>query len=216
MLPYLQEWQFGVQQDLGHNWILDLDYEGNHGVHMPTVLPINQIAPGQGLANLQSLRLYPQFLTVSYLTNGAASAYAALYAILSHHEQCRCVRLIPGLTPSTMPMGSSRADAAPIQNVYNLHSQWGTAPINIPQRFSLSAVYALPVGSGGHYLNHTPVLSQAVGHWKVSTVAQFQTGYPYFISQTNQLGLFSGAQYATSVGNPNLPRGSRTVAEWFN
>ena len=85
-----------------------------------------------------------------------------------------------------------------------------------PALLSLSAVYALPVGSGSHYLNHTPVLSQAIGHWKVSTVAQFQKGYPYFISQTNQLGIFSGAQYATLVGDPNLPRKSRTVQQWFN
>ena len=50
----------------------------------------------------------------------------------------------------------------------------------------------------------------------MSTLAQFQMGYPYFISQTNGLGLFSGAQYITEVGNPNLPRSSRTVAQWFN
>src|ERR1700678_328514 len=87
---------------------------------------------------------------------------------------------------------------------------------NIPQRFSLSAVYAFPVGSGSHYLNRTPVLSQAIGHWKVSTLAELQMGYPYFISGTNGLGVFSGAQYVTEVGNPNLPRASRTVAEWFN
>src|ERR1700678_4392736 len=87
---------------------------------------------------------------------------------------------------------------------------------NIPQRFSLSAVYAFPVGSGSHYLNRTTILSQAIGHWKVSTLAQFQMGYPYFITGTNALGVFSGAQYVTEVANPNLPRGSRTVAKWFN
>ena len=218
VLPYLQEWQFGIQQDFGHNWILDIDYEGNHGVHLPTVLPINQIAPGQSLTNLQSLRPYPQFLTVSYLTNGAASAYAALYATLSHSWSGGVSVRAAYTWAHTLDDadGPARADAVGIQNVYNLHAQWGTAMTSIPQRFSLSAVYALPVGSGARYLDHTPILSQAIGHWKLSTVAQFQVGYPYFISQTNQLGLFSGAQYATKVGNPNLPRGSRTVAEWFN
>jgi hypothetical protein len=50
----------------------------------------------------------------------------------------------------------------------------------------------------------TPVLSQVIGHWKVSTVAQFQVGYPYFISQSNTLGTFSGGQYVTKVGDPNI------------
>jgi len=218
VLPYLQEWQFGVQQDFGHNWILDVDYEGNHGVHMPTVLPINQIVPGSGLASTQINRPYPQFQTVSYLTNGAASAYAALYATLSHRwSNGISVRAAYTWAHTLDDVdGPSRDDAAPIQNVYNLHAQWGTAMQNIPQRFSLSSVYAFPVGSGSHYLNHTPVLSQAIGYWKVSTLAQFQMGYPYFITGTNALGVFSGAQYVTEVANPKLPRGSRTVAEWFN
>jgi hypothetical protein len=111
----------------------------------------------------------------------------------------------------------SRADAVAVQNYYNLHAQWGTSMTNIPQRFSLSTVYALPVGSGGKLLTHTPVLSQAIGHWKISTLAQFQIGYPYNISSgADTLGLFEGQQYATEVGSPNIPRGQRTAAHWFN
>jgi hypothetical protein len=30
------------------------------------------------------------------------------------------------------------------------------------------------------------------------------------------LGTFSGGQYVTKVGDPNLPRSSRTIAKWFN
>jgi hypothetical protein len=221
-LPYLQEWQLGIQQDLGHNWIADIDYEGNHGVHLPINLPINQINASAGccfgVKNAQSLRPYPQFLTVTALTNGGASAYAALLATLSHRwSNGISVRGAYTWAHALDDVdGPARSDAAPIQNVYNLHAQWGTAMTNIPQRFSLSAVYALPVGSGGRLLSHTPVVSQVIGHWKVSTVAQFQKGLPAFITQTSQLGTFSGGQYVTQVGNPNIQRGSRTVRKWFN
>jgi hypothetical protein len=222
VLPYLQEWQLGIQQDLGHNWIAEIDYEGNHGVHQPIKLPINQIAPTPGcclgLKTAQSLRPYPQFLTITSLTNGGASAYAALLATLSHRwSNGISVRAAytwaHGLDDVDAP---SRADAVFVQNYYNLHAQWGTAMTNVPQRFSLSAVYALPVGSGGRFLPHTPVVSQVIGHWKISTVAQFQMGYPYNISQGDGLNIFSGGQYATKVGNPNIARGSRTVPKWFN
>ena len=225
VLPYLQEWQFGVQQDLGHNWVGEIDYEGNHGVHQPVELPINQIAPTGnccfGVSDPQALRPYPQFLTVTHLTNDGASAYAALLASLSHRwSKGVSVRAsytwAHGLDDVDAP---SRADAVAVQNYYNLHAQWGTSMINIPQRFSLSTDYALPVGSGGKLLNHTPVLSQAIGHWKVTTLAQFQIGYPYNISQgsgVDTLNLFEGQQYVTEVGNPNIPRGQRTAANWFN
>ncbi len=222
VLPYVQEWQFGMQQDLGHDWIAEVDYEGNHGVHQPISLPINQIAPTGGccfgLKTAQTLRPYPQFLTISYLTNGGASAYAALLAQLSHRwSNGVSVRAAytwaHGLDDVDAP---SRADAAPVQDYYNLHAQWGTAMTNIPQRFSLTAVYAVPIGSGGKMLNALPVLSQVIGHWRVSTVAQFQTGYPYTISQGDTLNVFSGGQYVTQVGNPNLSRSARTVQKWFN
>jgi Carboxypeptidase regulatory-like domain len=222
VLPYLQEWQFGIQQDLGHDWIAEIDYEGNHGVHQPVSLPINQIAPTAGcclgLKTAQSLRPYPQFLTISALTNGGASAYAALLATLSHRwNNGISVRAAytwaHGLNDVDAP---ARADAAPIQNVYNLHAQWGTAMTNIPQRFSLTAVYALPFGSGGRFASQTPVVSQVIAHWKVSTVAQFQKGYPYFVSQGDGLNIFSGGQYVTKTGNPDIARGSRTVQKWFN
>src|SRR6185437_15962532 len=202
--------------------IAEVDYEGNHGVHQPVSLPINQINPPAGccfgVKNAQSLRPYPQFLNISYYKNGGASAYAAVLATLSHRwsngvSLRGAYTLAKAMDDVDAP---SRADGVPVQNVYNLRSQWGTAMTNVPQRFSLSAVYALPVGVGGRLLAHAPVVSQVIGHWRVSTVAQFQKGYPYFISQSNTLGTFSGGQYVTKVGNPELPRSERTKQKWFN
>ena len=221
-LPYLQEWQVGIQHSFAQNWVAEIDYEGNHGVHLPVTLPINQIVPTSGCcfgqSTAQSLRPYPQFLTVTALTNGGASAYAAMLATFSHRwSNGVSVRAAYTWAHALDDAdGPSRADAAPVQNYYNLHAQWGTAMTNIPQRFSLSAVYALPVGRGGRFLQSVPVISQVIGHWKISTVAQFQKGYPYFITQANQLGLFSGGQYVTKLGNPDLPRDSRSVQKWFN
>jgi hypothetical protein len=220
VLPYLQEWQIGVQQDLGHNWIAEFNYMGDHGVHLPVVLPVNQIAPSStccfGVKTAQTLRPYPQFLTVYDVTNGGAQAYKAFFATLSH----RWTNGISVRAAYTLAHTLDDVDGGTLtpllQNVYNLHSQWGTAKTSIPQRLSLSTVYALPVGSGGKFLPNTKVVSQVIGHWKVSTVAQFQVGLPYNVSQADQLQIGSGGQFVTETGNPNIARGSRTVAKWFN
>ncbi|WP_350448981.1 TonB-dependent receptor [Paracidobacterium acidisoli] len=222
VLPYLQEWQLSVEQSLGHGWVAEVDYEGNHGVHQPVSLPINQIQPSTGccfgVKNAQSLRPYPQFLTITNYTNGGASLYAALLAQLSHRWNNGISMRAAYTWAKAMDDvdAPARADAVPIQNVYNLHAQWGTAMTNVPQRLSLSAVYELPFGAGGRWMSQTPVVSQVIGHWKVSTVAQFQKGYPYFVTQQNTLGLFSGGQYATKVGDPDISRSSRTREKWFN
>ncbi|HLJ12895.1 MAG TPA: hypothetical protein VKV15_00240 [Bryobacteraceae bacterium] len=86
--------------------------------------------------------------------------------------------------------------------------------IDIPQRVSVSWVYELPFGSGGKLVTSIPVVSQLIGRWQVSGVAQFQVGYPYNVTQTNTLGLFSPIQYPNAVGDPNLS--NRTANQWFN
>jgi hypothetical protein len=221
-LAYIQEWQVGVQQDLGHGWIAEVNYEGNHGVHLPGALQINQIHPSKGccygVSNAQGLRPYPQFLNVTYYTNGGAQQYAALLAQLSHSWSNGLSLRAAYTWANTLDDvdAAARADAAPNQDVFNIRSQWGTAMINIPQRFVVSSVYSLPFGAGGRFAFHQRVLDEIVGHWRMSGVGQFQVGYPYSITQTNTLGTFSAAQYSTEVGNPNLARPSRTVQKWFN
>ncbi len=221
-LSYLQQWSLGIQQDLTHSWLAEVDYQGNHGVHLPVTLSVNQIAPTAGccygLSTAQSLRPYPQVLNVSYYVNGGASAYSALQAQLSHRWE-HGLSLILAYTRAKQMDDvdpAARGDAVAVQNVYDLNAQWGTAMTDIPQRLSVTAVYNLPVGAGGMFLANTPVVNQIIGHWRASTVASFQAGYPYNVSQSNTTGLFNGAQYATESGSPNISRSQRTVAHWFN
>ena len=222
VLAYVQQWSFGIQQDLGHGWIAEVDYQGNHGVHMPVTLGVNQIAPTPGccygVANTQSLRPFPQVLDVSYLVSDGASAYDALEAQLSHRWS-HGLSLVLAYTYAKQMDDvdpSARGNAVGIQNVYDLRAQWGTAMTDIPQRLSVTGVYNIPVGAGGQFLARTPVVNQVIGHWRVSTVASFQQGYPYHVSQSNTTGLYNGAQYVTQSGHPSIARGSRTVDHWFN
>lgn len=221
-LPYVQQWEFGVQQDLGHGWLAEVDYQGNHGVHLPVTLQMNQIPPTTGccygLSAAQSLRPYPQVLNVNYYVNGGASAYAALQAQLSHKWADGLSMILAYTYAKQMDDvdPSARGDAVGNQNVYNLAAQWGTAMTDIPQRLSVTAVYNLPFGVGGRFFTSQRVVGQIIGHWRVSTVASFQRGYPYNVSQTNTTGLYNGAQYVTEIGNPEIGRGSRTASKWFN
>jgi hypothetical protein len=221
-LAYVQQWQFGVQQDLTHGWVAEIDYQGNHGVHMPVTLSTNQIPPSAGccygLSTAQSLRPYPQVLNVSYYYNGGASAYAALQAQLTHKWSHGLSTLVAYTYAKQMDDvdPSARGDAVGNQNVYNLRAQWGTAMTDIPQRLSVTGVYDLPFGAGGRFKTGSRVVDEVIGHWRGSTIASFQVGYPYNISQADTTGLYNGAQYVTEIGDPNIARGQRTVAKWFN
>ena len=69
VIPYAQEWQFGLQHQFAYGWTGEVDYQGNRGDHLPVALQINQIAPSPnccfGVANAQSLRPFPQWLNIT-------------------------------------------------------------------------------------------------------------------------------------------------------
>ena len=152
-LAYFEQWQFGVQLELGRGWVLELNYLGNHGVHLPITLAANQIAPTANCCfnqSVQSLRPYPQFLNVTQYVNGGAAKYNALLAQLTHRWSHNLSTVAAYTYQKQMDDvdAAARADAVPNQNTYNLHAQWGTDMTDIPQRFSLTAVYGLPIGAG--------------------------------------------------------------------
>ncbi len=220
VIPYLQEWQFGLQRQFGHGWMAEADYQGNRGVHLPVNLQVNQIYPAPnccfGIANAQSLRPYPQWLNVTRVDYDGNSNYNALLVKIQHYWR-NGLSLLFNYTWAKMMDdvdAPARADAVANQNVYNLRAQYGIAMIDIPQRATVAWVYDLPFGSGGKWKTGANVPDYVIGHWQLTGNASFQIGYPYNVTQTNTLGLFSPIQYPNAVGNPNLA--NKSIAEWFN
>ncbi len=222
VIPYVQEWSLSIQQQFGHGWFGEIDYEGNRGVHEPIAVNINQIAPSPtccfGVSNAQSLRPYPQFLNVNAFQYRGNSNYNAMLVKLQHYWRNGVSAVFSYTWAKSMDDvdAPARADAVAVQNVYNYKAQYGIAGIDIPQRFTAAFVYNLPFGAGGKFATGIPVLSYALGHWQASGLVQMQIGYPYNVTQANTLGDFSGAQYTTSLSNPSIDPSKRTTAEWFN
>src|SRR5262249_14489127 len=50
--PYSVRWNFGVQQQLTKNTMLEISYIGNHGVHLPVTVTQLNIIPAQYLSRL--------------------------------------------------------------------------------------------------------------------------------------------------------------------
>ncbi|HTV53580.1 MAG TPA: TonB-dependent receptor [Terriglobia bacterium] len=223
-MPTLMEWSVGLQHQFAHGWFGEVDYEGNRGYHLPVNLPMNQIPgsllqPGvccNGIANAQALRPYPQFNNVTYFSFSGTQSYNALLAQMQHHWANGLSTLFTYTWARNMNDvdAPNRSDGVAIQNVDNIAADWGDSMLDIPQRFTATFVYMLPIGAGSKLLAGVPVVSQAVGHWEITGITQFQKGYPYFISQTNTTGLFNGAQYVTMSGSPYLS--NPTLAEWFD
>ena len=219
-IPYLQEWQFGLQHQFGHGWMAEANYQGNKGTHLPIDLQVNQIAPAPnccfGVSNAQSMRPYPQWLNVTQVTNSGYTNYNALLLKVQHKWNNGFSMLFNYTWAKLLDDvdGPARDNAIGTQNVYNLRAQYGISGIDIPQRATLAWVYDLPVGAGGRWKTGMFISDEIVGHWQLTGSASFQIGLPQNVTQSNTLGLFSAIQYANVVGNPNLS--SHSIGEWFN
>jgi hypothetical protein len=85
-LPYAAEWNFGIQHELPHAVILDANYVGSSGNHLPLNLPnnlypfgeITQVALVNTTAFAQSLRPYPNTGQFSAVTMAGHSTYHAI------------------------------------------------------------------------------------------------------------------------------------------
>ena len=85
-LPYAMEFNFGVQRELTRGLILETNYAGSSGVHLPLNLPYNtvpfsaatQVAQVNTQAFTQSLRAFPAVNGFSAISMAGHSSYHAL------------------------------------------------------------------------------------------------------------------------------------------
>ena len=164
----------------------------------------------------QSLRPFPQYLNVTYLSNDATSFYNALEASLQRRWGNGVLTFAYTWSKVTDYVDGPAGSTA-IQNIYNLSAEHGIASYDVPQRFVASYVYRIPLGRGGKLLNGVRVVRDAVSGWELSGITEFQVGLPLEVTQSsNGLGGFTGIQRPNQIAAGALPSDQRTLAQWFN
>jgi hypothetical protein len=212
--PYMQQWNFGVQRQLGKSRVLEIAYVGSKGTHLIDSRNINQPQPS---VHRQNPGPNPGFSEIDIIESQASSTYHSLQARL----QQRLWRGLSGLASYTY--GKSIDDASGFfnttgdpnfpQNSYNLSAERGRSDFDIRQRFTLGYAYDLPVFKG----------HRRMGGWQSFGVATFQTGQPFTVTllpdndNTNtgisQLG-FGANDRPNVAGNPRIS--NPTPREWFH
>ena len=234
---YVQQWSASVEKSLGHDTTLEIGYQGVRGLHLQQAHLINNALPGPGA--LQPRRPYPTatFLdgtvipssvavtsttfpvsTVNMLENTARSWYDAGYVNLRR----RYSNGLSVLANYTWSKNLSNAPAfrSPMfessipQNNNDLKAEKGLA-CDVRHRFVVSAVYDIhSLGSGR--------LTQALTrNWRISTLYQVQSGFPFTISvfgDTANAGTVVGENpiRANYTGQAIFGSGTGTTDAWFN
>jgi hypothetical protein len=212
--PYVQQWNFGVQRQLGKPRVLEIAYVGSKGTHLIDSRNIDQPQPS---VNQENPGPNPNFSEIDVIESQANSTYNSLQARLQQ-------RLWQGLSLlASYTYAKSIDDASGFfnttgdpnfpQNSHNLSAERGRSDFDIRQRFTASYAYDLPFFKRHRWL----------GGWQSFGVLTFETGQPFTVallpdddnSNTGISQLGFGANDRPNVtGNPVLS--NPTPQEWFN
>jgi hypothetical protein len=213
-VEYTQDYNLTIEQDLGHNFAMNVAYVGDHAEHVMASRQFNPAvgAPSTGVEN--NYRIYPGLGAVEL-----ADAYE--YEMTNALEINVTRRASHGLTLlsnivwiKTIDNGSSGTEgSAGPPNPFNLNSARGVADFDQALRFTTSANYALP------HFHVNSVAGSLVNGWQANGIVALQSGLPLTITSgvdNSHSGV--GNDYADFVPgvSPKRPAGVSKIQEWFN
>ncbi len=209
---YVESWHFDVQQQLGHNYLLDVAYVGNHSVGTTILADENQAVSnllGQNLS-VNARRPYAGFTTIEVSYDGGFSSYDALQTKFEK-------RYSAGLYFINSFTWSKAIDNAPGHleeydgdnsrvNIYNVKANRGDSSYNQPLNDTLSVLYDIPFGKGRRFSTSSTALDLLAGGWGIDLINTESSGLPLNItySPTTQGQVSTLTSYQPNLV-PNVP-----------
>jgi len=220
--PYVESWNFSVQQALPLHFTLDVAYVGNHGVRTVATYNLNvpNIAAEMGLG-VNGRPLYQQFGRTADTTvyfNGYSSMYNGLQVKLNR-------RFFNGLSITTgytfaKGMSFQTGDDGNIWQYINPRRSYARTDFDRHQTFVQSYVYDLPFGIGRKWMNHG-LVAKVIGGWQINGILTLMTGTPMtFAANGSSLNTPGASQTADQVAPVTILYGINTPSKggspWFS
>jgi hypothetical protein len=225
-VPTNYQWSLGVQRQLGLNYVAQVTYVGNHGSNLNYPVDINQVPEDKlGPSDLSS-EPYPLFQGISGSTNNAISNYDALQAVMTrrfnHGLEFEANYTWSHFLDDQDSSGwGSRGGWQNYQNSFSPADNYSNSNFDIRNMVKGYAIYDLPFGRGGLFLNNNTAVDEVIGGWQFAASVVVQGGNPVSIttgnnnSSNNQSGSYT--QYANRVGNVKLSGSTKSrLNEWYN
>lgn len=204
--PTVEEWTFGIEQQLNQSTALRVNYVGSHGYHGFVAVDPNSIpaqicgsascTTGGNGATKGSVNQGQQYIPVGtrpnqYLSAGffwyneGNSSYNALEADVNH-------RFGHGLQfranytwsknldmNSALTIAQSANEPQMIMDRNDLRRDWGPSALDATHQVSISGRYELPFGAGKRWLNASHGVERALASgWDINGISTFLSGFP--------------------------------------
>ena len=213
--PYTEQWHAALEQQIPFSTVLKFAYVGTKGTHLDNLRDINTDPLVAGTNSVTYNRPYgipgvggAVFAQISELETRQVSSYNALQ--VTAERRAHGLGFLASYTYSHA-LDEGSAESASVANPYNLRYDYGNADYNVPNRFVASANYQLPFKGNA-------LFGPLERGWQLNAIAQFFDGLPFSVASGTALGdgLTTRAQLLPGFGNGSLPKGQRTLSQWFN
>lgn len=228
-VPTNYQWNLGVQRQFAGDYAAEIDYIGNHGENLTYNVDIDQVPEADLGPNDLQYEPYPLYHQINGSTNNAVSNFNALEAMvtkrmshgLSFNANYTWSHFLDDMDSSGWGGQEGNMDW---QNAYSPASNYSRSNWDMRHMLKGQAVYQLPFGKGGLFLNHSTLADEAVGGWQASATWVAQTGNPMEVVSANQSLTDSwggGTLFANLTGNfktNDSVTGNHyhSLAEWYN
>lgn len=216
--PYVQHWNFGLQQDLGWNTVWEVSYAGSSGKKLYEFRNINQpTATADPDADVNPRRPRP-FLgnDLTYWCSCNSSTYHSLQT-KAEKRFSNGLSFLGAYTfgksideQSQASLGFDNSTGA--RNQYDYRSEKARSDYDITHRFVVSYTYELPFGRTLHGF-----AKAAVDGWQIIGIHSFNTGTPFTVhARTDYSNTGGDARPDLISGISTAPANGRTREQWFN
>jgi hypothetical protein len=179
---YSMNYNFGVQQQLGGNYMLEVAYVGNVAHRLPLLRELNlaQLTPNATTANTNARRIYaPNYVSIGQLYSDGNSAYNSLQAQLQK-------RFSSGFTLSSSYTWAKAIDdrtynayaqlsQQTYQNPLDRGAERGRNDDDIRHRWASSFLYELP------FARRAAWFTRLIGGWELGAIIIAATGNPFTV-----------------------------------
>jgi hypothetical protein len=210
--PYFQQYNFGVQQLLTQNLLIEAQYLGSKGTHLYTNIFYNLPNPS-ATTPIAARSPFPNLSNFAQQAGAGRSNYNAL--VLRAEKRLSFGLMVNGSFTFSKSLDndslgnsvvSSNLDQSNIKDL-----EYALSSFDIRRRLTASFTYDLPFKSG----NNT--IDALLGDWHIGGIITQQSGQPFTVNfngdraNTGQLN-----QRPNLISDPNLPDDQRRVEQWFN
>jgi hypothetical protein len=216
--PYVQHWNFGVQQELGFNTVWEISYAGSAGKKMYEFRNVNQPLPtADPNADVDPRRPRP-FLgsDLTYWCSCGGSTYHSLQTKVEKRFSNNLSFLGAYTFGKSIDEQSQASlgfdNSSSVRSEYNYRWDKARSDFDQTHRFVASYTYELPFGR--NLKGAAKVLGDG---WQIVGINSFTTGTPFTVHAMTDFSNTGGDARPNAVlGVSNTPPGGRSRQEWFN